>query len=295
MTTRFTTRMLLAAVMLTAWAGMGPMARAEDKAPTNQDLAKGQEELKAELANVKSELANVRGDLQKILAQLNAMKTQPPVQQVPNPNQPQPPKADTTVYDLPLGTSPVLGAKDAKVTIVEFSDLQCPFCQKEYPKIQQVLKDYPNDVKFVVKSFPLSFHKQAKPAAAALALAAKKSHEAYWKMHDQIVANPKAMAVEDLRKYAEGYGMDLKEFDAVMADEKQQDELIKADMELAAKTGVRGTPTVLINGVKMASRNPDDYKNRIDEILKGGAPKAEKAEPKPQVIELKPAAPDKKP
>ncbi len=289
MITNRMTRIQLVLMVVGALVGASALARAEDKPAGAPDLAKGQEELRAELAAVKAELAGVRADLQKVLAQLANMQKANPAQPMQPPPPPKPVQ-DTTVYDIPVGSSPLLGPKDAKVTVVEFADLQCGFCQKEYPKLQQVLKDYPKDVKLVIKHFPLSMHKQAKPAHAATALATKKGNETFWKMHDLITANPKNMAVEDLRKYAETLGLDLKEFDAVMADEKQQDALLADDLALAQKTGVRGTPTILINGLKMGNRNPEDYKARIDEILKGGDKAEKKEEPKgPQVIELKPA------
>ncbi|MFH0981918.1 MAG: thioredoxin domain-containing protein [Planctomycetota bacterium] len=277
-------RMLMGAVMAGVWMCAGASARAEDKPANVEELKKGQEELRAELASVKTELAAVRGDLQKILAQLTEMRKtaqQPPAQK-PQPQQPLP---DTTVYDVQVGSSPVRGPKDAKVTIVEFADFQCPFCIREWPKLQQVLNDYPKDVKLVFKHYPLPFHKQAKPAHAATALAAKKGNDAFWKMHDDIIANPKNLAVEDLRKYAESQGLDLAEFDKVMADEAQQDALLETDKGEAGKCKVSGTPSIFINGLKLSGgRAPEDYKARIDAILKG-----EDKASAPKAIELKPA------
>jgi protein-disulfide isomerase len=121
-----------------------------------------------------------------------------------------------------------------------------------------------------MKHFPLSFHKQAKPVHAATALAYQKSNDAFWQMYDKIVANPKKLDTATLRGYAEELGLDLAKFDAVMGDEKQQDALIASDMAEARKVKVRGTPTVLINGLKLSPRNMPDYKTRIDKLLKKG-------------------------
>jgi len=92
-------------------------------------------------------------------------------------------------------------------------------------------------------------------------------------MHDTILENRKKIDVADLRGYAESMGLNLGEFDKLMADEKKMDELLKADMAEARKCKVRGTPTVLINGLKLANRSLESYKKRIDAILKAGSKK----------------------
>lgn len=178
------------------------------------------------------------------------------------------PKGDTTVYDVTIGSSPTLGAKDAPVTITEFVDLQCPYCIREYPKIKDVLKAYPDKVRVVFKHKPLGFHKKAKPVHAAIELALRqKGNEAFWKMHDMIMAAPKKLDIPDLRGYAEELGLDMKNFDETMADSDQIDKLLATDKAEASKCGVRGTPTIMINGLKLANRSMDGYKARIDEIL----------------------------
>ena len=226
--------------------------------------------LRADVASVQAELKALREDMKTVLAEvrrLRATQAKPPRPQK---------KADTTVYNINAGSSPIKGPKDAPVTIVEFVDLQCPFCIREYPKLKQVLAMYPDKARLVFKHFPLGFHKQAKPAHAATEFARiEGGDDAFWKMHDMIVAKPKALAVSDLRGYAETLGLDLEKFDALMADPAQIDELLKKDMAEARKCKVSGTPTILINGLKLANRKIDGYKARIDEILKGADKKAE--------------------
>ncbi|MCK4658599.1 MAG: thioredoxin domain-containing protein [Phycisphaerae bacterium] len=259
----------MTSVMMSVVVCTGTRAVADEKGDANAELIKAIQALQAEVVALKGEVTAVRKDQARILTELNAIKrSQKPSQKRPKK------KADTTVYNVTIGSSPFLGPKNAPVTIVEFVDVQCPFCGKEWPKIQQALKDYPKDVRVVFKHFPLSFHKQAKPAHAAMQLAAQKSNDAFWQMHDKILANRKDLAVTTLRKYAEQIGLDLQKFDEVMGDAAQIDALLAADMAEAKKCKVRGTPTVLINGLKLANRNPKGYKDRIDQILaakkKGG-------------------------
>jgi protein-disulfide isomerase len=241
-------------------------------------------DIQSELAAVKNEVKALRVEMQQVMTAVKAM-------QAARPAQPQPRQVDTTVYDINVANAPVLGPKDAPVTIVEFADIQCPFCVREYPKLQEVLKAYPQDVRLVFKHYPLPMHKQAKPAHAAVAMAFKqKGSEGFWQMHDAIIedtnkdaqakpAERKALNLLTLRAHAEKLGMDLAEFDRVMADAAEQDKLLAADMAEAGKCKVEGTPTVLINGLKMPSRNMPDYKARIDEILKKGGAKAAEAPP----------------
>jgi len=112
-------------------------------------------------------------------------------------------KSDTTIYEVPIGSSPFLGPKDAPVTIVEFTDLRCPFCAREFPKIQQILQEYPDQVRFVFKHYPLNIHKKAPTAHAAVELALQeKGPDAFGFMHDMIFENPKKLEFADLRGYA---------------------------------------------------------------------------------------------
>jgi protein-disulfide isomerase len=173
-----------------------------------------------------------------------------------------------TVYDIDVGTSPVRGPEDAPVTIVEFVDMQCPYCIREWPKLKQILSEYPQKVRLVFKHFPLSFHKKAKPAHAAMELALKQEgDDAFWKMHDLILRNPTKLDPNDLRGYAQTIELDMDVFDAVMGDPTKIDALIAPSLLEARKHGIRGTPTIFINGKRLFSRTMDAYKARIDEIL----------------------------
>jgi len=250
---KLTSKMLAIALLFSM--PVAASAQQDDKSEI-EALKKGQEELR-------KELQAVRGDLRKILRELGNIKAGTAK---PKAN---PRAADTTIYDVNIGDSPVLGPKDAPVTIVEFTDFQCPFCIREVPNIRKIREEYPNDVKVVLKHFPLSFHKNAPPAHAATILALQeKGNEGFWKMHDKIIDNPKKIGKADLRGYAEEMGLDLAKFDQVMADDAKIAALYKDDIAEARKCKVRGTPTVLINGLKLAQRNYQGYKARIDELLK---------------------------
>ena len=231
-----------------------------------------QPDVQAELAAIRAELQTVRNDLKRVLAELRTIKA---AQGSPS-AKPQR-KVDTTVYNIDIGDSPIRGPKDAPVTIVEYVCFQCPYCARELPVIKQVMDAYPKDVRWVFKHFPLSFHKKAKPAHAAAALAYKqKGTEGFWQMHDLILGDYKKIDVADLRKHAETVGLDLAEFDAVMADPAQIDAFLSKDMTEAPKYGVRGTPSVFINGLRLARRGFDNYKARIDSILTEAKDKAGK-------------------
>jgi protein-disulfide isomerase len=223
--------------------------------PLEEELRK----LNDEVSKLHKELKAVRSDLKKVLDELNADTKKQASKKTP----------DTTVYDVNIGSSPTLGPKDAPVTIVEFSDFQCPYCVREYPKLKQLLEKYPDKVRVVFKHYPLKFHKKAKPVHAAAELAKiQGGEEKFWKFHDMIMDKPKALEITDLRGYAQKLDMDLAMFDKVVADEKQIDQLLKTDMAEAGKCKVTGTPTVFINGLKMSKRGINDYKARIDQILK---------------------------
>jgi protein-disulfide isomerase len=228
--------------------------------------------LRTELASVKNELYLLRADMKKVLDALSKMPAPGRADAAAPSAAAKPRPVDTTVYDVKVDSSPILGKADAPVTIIEWADFQCPFCAREYPKLKEILAAYPDKVRIVFKHRPLGFHKQAKPAHAAAQLAMEQGgSELFWKMHDTIIAGPKALAIKDLRGYAETLKLDLAKFDTVMADPNKIDELIKTDLAEAAKCKVNATPTVMINGLKLSARSIETYKARIDGLLKSAA------------------------
>jgi protein-disulfide isomerase len=171
------------------------------------------------------------------------------------------------VYNLPIGSSAVLGNRNARVTITEFSDFQCPYCARLQPTLEQVLKAYPNDVKLVYKDFPLSFHKNARNAAKAARAAGEQGK--YWEMHDLIFENFSKLNDALYKDLAAKLNLDVARFTADFNSNKY-DALIQQDINLGRQAGVTGTPTLYMNGKRMQRRSFEDFKQLINGYLKKG-------------------------
>ncbi len=169
------------------------------------------------------------------------------------------------VYDIPVGKSATRGPADAKVTIVEFSDFQCPFCARSVELIDQITAAYPKDVRVVFKNFPLSFHQQAMPAAKAAIAAGNQGK--FWPMHDKIFENSSKLTDASYPLWAKELGLNVEQFNKDMASPEVLAQ-INEEMKEAAAAGVRGTPTFYINGKKPAGRSLEIYKSIIDEDIK---------------------------
>ena len=155
-----------------------------------------------------------------------------------------------------VGSSPVKGPKNAKVTIIEFSDFECPYCSKGNKTMDAILKKYPNDVKLAFKNLPLSFHKNARPAAKA-ALAAGKQGK-FWEMHDLLFANQRSLNADFYKAKAEELGLDMAKFEKDMKS-AEIDQQIKDDEAIAKKHGITGTPGFIVNGVMVRGAYPEDH------------------------------------
>ncbi len=166
---------------------------------------------------------------------------------------------------IEAGNSPVKGPKDAKITIIEFSDFQCPFCKRGKDTMDQILKAYPKDVKLVFKHLPLEFHKQAKPAAIATLAAGKQGK--FWEMHDIFFDNQQSLNEEFIMTTAQKLGLNMDKFKADMASDEIAKQ-VKDDSELARKNGISGTPGFFVNGVAVKGAYPyDHFKGIIDRWL----------------------------
>lgn|GEM_PF-687561 len=173
----------------------------------------------------------------------------------------------TKVYTIPVGKSPVLGAQDAAVTITGFLDLECPFSARFQPVIDQVLAAYPGQVKYMVKQFPLSFHKRAKPAAKFILAAGKQGK--YWEMLGLILKDNKDLSDAKLDEMAKSLRLNLSQIKAdLKANEAEWEKLIQEDFDLGSSVQVFGTPTYYINGRKTKARDLAAFKAEIDAILK---------------------------
>ena len=155
------------------------------------------------------------------------------------------PALDVAKFDL--SGRPFKGKADAKVTVVAFSDFQCPYCSKATPAVEALIAAYPNDVKVYFMHFPLSFHERAAPAAVASECANQQGK--FWSMHDKLFENQGGLTDENFLAYAEATGLDLPKFKTCQADPATR-ELVDDDMAQGTAAGVDGTPSFFINGVK---------------------------------------------
>jgi len=169
------------------------------------------------------------------------------------------------VYKVPVGNSPAKGPADALVTIVEFSDFQCPFCGRVEPTIKQVVDTYGKDVRVVFKQNPLPFHQNAAIAAEASLAAADQGK--FWELHEKMFANQTALERGKLEGYAGEIGLNDAKFKAALDSNKHKD-VIDADQKLARDLGAAGTPSFFINGRNLRGAQPfAAFKTLIDEEL----------------------------
>lgn len=175
------------------------------------------------------------------------------------------PEDDEKVWTVPVGDSPARGPATAKVTIVMFSDFQCPFCARVEPTLTQIRETYGNKVRIVWKDNPLPFHKQAGPAAQlALEARAQKGDAGFWAAHDLLFKNQKALSNEDLEAYAAELKLDVGRVRSAIATEKHKAHIAE-DQRLADQLSARGTPSFFINGHKLTGAQPfEKFKTRID-------------------------------
>lgn len=170
---------------------------------------------------------------------------------------------------IDVGNSPVRGPADAKVTIIEFSDFQCPFCKRGYDTMEQVAKAYPKDVKIAFKQFPLPFHKEADPAARASWAAGKQGK--FWEMHAALFKNQDKLGAQFYLDQAKALGLNTEKFKTDM-ESAEAKAAIKADTELGQKNGIQGTPGYFVNGVAVKGAYPfEHFKGIIDRWISGGA------------------------
>jgi protein-disulfide isomerase len=179
--------------------------------------------------------------------------------------------------------APVKGAKDALVTIVQFSDFQCPFCSRVEPTIAKVMDEYKGKVRVAWRDLPLPFHPNAMPAAIAARAAGEQGK--FWEMHDKIFADQQHMDRPTYEKYAQDLGLNMGKFKAALDAEKGK-EAIKADSDAGGKIGARGTPAFFINGKFLSGAQPFEmFKAKIDDELKGAEAMVAKGTPKAKVYD----------
>jgi protein-disulfide isomerase len=177
------------------------------------------------------------------------------------------PKPRRPTFPIEIGNAPATGGKDAKVTIVEFSDFQCPFCAKGADVLKALKKKYGNKIKVVFKNFPLPFHNHAEIAAVAGLCANDQGNDYFWKMHDEMFANQDSLDAAGLKKIAKKIGLKADSFEKCLTENKHLAQ-VKSDIEEGKKIKVKSTPTFFINGQLINGAQPVEvFSEIIDEEL----------------------------
>jgi protein-disulfide isomerase len=147
----------------------------------------------------------------------------------------------------------IQGPADARVTLVEYGDYECPYCGEAYPIVKQIQERMGEQLRFVFRNFPISTaHPHAEHAAEAAEAAA--TQDRFWEMHDHLYENQQHLQVDDLRSYARSLELDLDLFEKELAEHVHADR-VHEDFLSGVRSGVNGTPTFFINGM----RHDDSY------------------------------------
>ena len=193
---------------------------------------------------------------------------QPTIQQQNNP----PPEVTGGTVDMKAlaDNDPVLGDPNAPITIIEFSDFQCPFCGRFYSQTElQLIDDYvkTGKVRIIYRDFPLSFHPEAEPAALAAECANEQGK--FWEFHDKVFVDQDSMSIAQYKKWAQELGLNTGQFNSCLDSKKYLAEVQK-DFSDGAAAGVSGTPTFFINGQNIVGAQPyAAFKSLIDSLLAG--------------------------
>jgi protein-disulfide isomerase len=180
-------------------------------------------------------------------------------------------QAEFRRYDIPTGDSYAIGPADAPITIVEFSDYQCPFCRRWHAEVYEpLLAAYPGKIRLVYRHFPLtSIHPDAMSAAEAAMCAGEQ--DAYWPFHEKLFSS-ESLGSSTYIQYAQDLGLDMNSFESCMNDRKYQ-QAVDEDLNFAVDLGIRSTPTFFINGLAIVGAQPlDVFKQVIDKELAGEIP-----------------------
>jgi protein-disulfide isomerase len=179
-------------------------------------------------------------------------------------------EAAPVYVQVEIDGSPTRGPANAAVTLVEFSDFQCSYCARVTPALDQLEREYPKQVRRVFKHFPLPMHPQARDAHRAAVAAAEQGR--FWEMHEKIFAQPNAVDRKTLTGYAGALGLDVAKFEQAL-DSPKVEQRVQADITEGQRIGVRGTPTLVINGRVLPGALPfEALKAQVEQLLQAGVP-----------------------
>jgi protein-disulfide isomerase len=175
-------------------------------------------------------------------------------------------------YDVPVDDDPFLGSEDAPITIIEFSDYECPYCRQWHTEVYSKLMDtYGDQIRFVYRDFPLeSIHPNARAAAEAADCANELG--VFWDYHDKLFSDELGLSPEAYQEYASQLGLDTGKFQECIDSGRYQQE-VQSDFDFAANLGVRSTPTFFINGIAVVGAQPFEiFQQVIEKELAGEIP-----------------------
>ena len=172
---------------------------------------------------------------------------------------------EAPVYQIATDDQPFKGSATAAVTLVEFTDYQCPSCAQTQPVIERIAAEYGDRVRVVIRDFPLTIHENAFRAAEAAEAAREQGK--YWEYVALLFRNQSALGPQKLREYALAAGLDVARFDAAMTAGKFADK-VRRDLADGQRVGVGGTPTIFVNGRRVNDRTYEGLKLIVEEALR---------------------------
>jgi protein-disulfide isomerase len=172
---------------------------------------------------------------------------------------------ESPAFAIATDDQPVKGSAKALVTIVEFTDFECPSCARQFPVLERIVSEFGDRVRLVVRDFPLSQHPNARKAAEAAEAAREQGK--YWEYAAKLFGNQSALGVEKLKQYATEVGLDRVRFDAAL-DSGKFAEKVQRDLIEGHKLGVNGTPSVYVNGKRVSDNSYESVKSAVETALK---------------------------
>ena len=170
----------------------------------------------------------------------------------------------TGLATLSFAGQPALGAKEANVTVIEYSDFQCPYCSRAVPVVDAMLKQYDGKINIEYVNYPLPFHQYAYKAAEASECALDQGK--FWEYHDLLFEHQDALTADDLKGYAKTLGLDTAKFDSCL-DNGDKRSAVESDIAQAKRAGVSGTPTFVIGNTKVVGADAQKLDDAIQAAL----------------------------
>lgn len=221
------------------------------------------------IAKVQETLAQINDKQDQILERLAAVEKNAGAGGAAKPAEPKPQAGrpdPSATYKVPVGDAHTKGPETAKVTIIEWSDFQCPFCNRVNPTMDQLRKEYGDDLRIAFKHNPLPMHNRAMAAALAAESAGRQGK--FWEMHDKLFANARELTDENFEAWAKELQLDVEKFKKDMKDPALKKK-VEDQQKQGATLGARGTPAFFINGRFLSGAQPvDAFKRIIDEEIK---------------------------